>query len=40
VRGVHLGVADDNVNAQGFYEHVGFRRVEQAPGFVYGLRLV
>jgi len=37
--GVHLGVAADNVNAQGFYEHVGFRRVERAPGFVYGLRL-
>lgn len=39
VAGVHLGVAADNVNAQGFYEHVGFRRVAQAPGLVYGLRL-
>ncbi|MFC8732100.1 GNAT family N-acetyltransferase [Luteimicrobium sp. NPDC057192] len=38
-RGVHLGVAADNVKAQGFYEHLGFRRVEQADGHVYGLRL-
>jgi len=38
-RGVHLGVAADNVRAQGFYEHLGFRRVEQAGGHVYGLRL-
>jgi ribosomal protein S18 acetylase RimI-like enzyme len=37
--GVHLGVAADNVRAQGFYEHLGFRRVERAPGHVYGLRL-
>ncbi|MGC5165923.1 GNAT family N-acetyltransferase [Luteimicrobium sp. DT211] len=37
--GVHLGVAADNVNAQGFYEHLGFRRVEEAQGHVYGLRL-
>jgi len=40
VRGVHLGVAADNVNAQGFYEHVGFRRLEQVAGVVYGMRLV
>lgn len=36
--GVHLGVAADNVNAQGFYEHVGFTRLD-SPGFVYGMRL-
>ncbi|PJI86555.1 GNAT family N-acetyltransferase [Luteimicrobium subarcticum] len=38
VRGVHLGVAPDNVAAQGFYEHVGFVRLNR-PGVVFGMRL-
>ncbi len=39
VRGVHLGVAEDNVSAIGFYEHLGFTRLDVAEGLVLGLRL-
>jgi len=40
VRGVHLGVDGANVNAIGFYEHLGFREVRREPwGVVMGLRL-
>lgn len=37
-RGVHLGVAAENVRAQGFYEHLGFRRLP-GHGHTYGLPL-
>ena len=37
--GVHLGVAEDNVSAIGFYEHLGFRPLDVAEGLVLGLRL-
>jgi ribosomal protein S18 acetylase RimI-like enzyme len=39
VPGVHLGVAQDNVSAIGFYEHLGFRRLDVAEGLLLGLRL-
>lgn len=40
IRGVHLGVAADNDNAIGFYEHLGFRQVETEPGgILMGRRL-
>jgi ribosomal protein S18 acetylase RimI-like enzyme len=40
VAGVHLGVDADNANAIGFYEHLGFREVDQEPGgLLMGLRL-
>ncbi len=37
--GVHLGVAEDNASAIGFYEHLGFTRLDVAEGLVLGLRL-
>ena len=40
VVGVHLGVAAENANAIGFYQHLGFREVDTAPDtIVMGLRL-
>ncbi|MFB8230730.1 GNAT family N-acetyltransferase [Cellulosimicrobium sp. NPDC055967] len=39
VKGVHLGVAEDNVSAIGFYEHLGFTRLDVPEGLVLGLRL-
>jgi ribosomal protein S18 acetylase RimI-like enzyme len=40
VPGVHFEVAKKNPKAVGFYEHVGFRRVEEYPGAVaFGLWL-
>lgn len=40
VPGVHLGVGESNVRAQGFYERLGFRLLERKPlALVYGLRL-
>jgi len=39
VSGVHLGVAEDNVAAIGFYEHLGFTRLAVDSGLVLGLRL-
>lgn len=36
--GVHLGVADTNTRAIGFYEHLGFRRLD-VDGYVMGLAL-
>lgn len=40
VAGVHLGVDAENANAIGFYEHLGFREVDQEPGgLIMGLRL-
>jgi ribosomal protein S18 acetylase RimI-like enzyme len=40
VAGVHLGVDATNPNAIGFYEHLGFRTVEQKTwGVLMGLRL-
>lgn len=39
VAGVHLGVSKANERAIGFYEHVGFRRIEDAGGaWIYGIR--
>lgn len=32
VRGVHLGVDPTNTNAIGFYTHLGFRAIHEAPG--------
>jgi ribosomal protein S18 acetylase RimI-like enzyme len=32
IEGVHLGVDENNSNAIGFYEHLGFREVEREPG--------
>lgn len=38
--GVHLGVGARNVNAQGFYRHLGFTELGRTPGAVtFGLRL-
>jgi ribosomal protein S18 acetylase RimI-like enzyme len=40
VVGVHLGVDVNNANAIGFYEHLGFRKVDSEPGGqLMGLRL-
>ncbi|ALW88331.1 GNAT family N-acetyltransferase [Deinococcus actinosclerus] len=40
VRGLHLGVGESNVRAQGFYRHLGFQELRRAPGAVtFGLRL-
>jgi GNAT superfamily N-acetyltransferase len=40
VVGVHFGVAADNANAIGFYQHLGFREVDTEPGgLLMGLRL-
>jgi ribosomal protein S18 acetylase RimI-like enzyme len=40
VAGVHLGVDEANVNAIGFYEHLGFREVAREPGgLIMGQRL-
>lgn len=40
VVGVHLGVDSRNTNAVGFYEHLGFRSVDEEPGgLLMGLRL-
>ncbi|GGL16305.1 GNAT family N-acetyltransferase [Deinococcus radiotolerans] len=40
VPGVHLGVGESNVRAQGFYRHLGFQEVRRAPGAVtFGLPL-
>jgi ribosomal protein S18 acetylase RimI-like enzyme len=39
VPGVHLGVAEDNTSAIGFYEHLGFTRLDVDSGLVLGLRL-
>ena len=40
VPGIHLGVAEDNTSAIGFYEHLGFSRLDVEEGLVLGLRLV
>lgn len=32
IAGVHLGVDENNVNAIGFYEHLGFGEVDREPG--------
>ena len=40
VAGVHLGVDEDNANAIGFYEHLGFHEVGREPGgLLLGMRL-
>lgn len=40
VPGVHLGVGGRNTRAIGFYEHVGFHRVKEAPwGLIMGMKL-
>ncbi|GHF33555.1 ribosomal protein S18 acetylase RimI-like enzyme [Deinococcus metalli] len=40
VPGVHLGVGERNVRAQGFYRHLGFRELErQGGGITLGLTL-
>jgi GNAT superfamily N-acetyltransferase len=40
VAGVHLGVDARNANAIGFYEHLGFRTVDEEPdGLLMGMRL-
>ena len=40
IHGVHLDVAADNPNGQGFYHHLGFHEVHSRPGSVLmGLRL-
>lgn len=40
IRGVHLGVAENNTRAIGFYEHVGFALLsEESWGRQYGMRL-
>lgn len=40
VKAVHLGVARNNTRAIGFYEHIGFHRVdESATGIVFGMYL-
>lgn len=40
VAGVHLGVDETNANAIGFYEHLGFRTLQEQPwGVVMGARL-
>lgn len=40
VRGVHLGVAEDNDNATQFYFHLGFEELVVRPGVRYlGMRL-
>ncbi len=38
--GVHLGVGERNVRAQGFYRRLGFRELGRGPGSIYmGMRL-
>ncbi|QJW35677.1 GNAT family N-acetyltransferase [Cellulosimicrobium protaetiae] len=37
--GVHLGVSEDNVSAIGFYEHLGFTRLDVPEGLLLGRRL-
>jgi ribosomal protein S18 acetylase RimI-like enzyme len=40
VPGVHLGVGGRNTRAIGFYTHIGFQRVREAPwGLIMGMRL-
>ena len=40
VPGVHLGVGKNNLNAIGFYEHVGFQKLEERDTYtVYGMKL-
>lgn len=39
VPGVHLGVSPTNYRAIGFYQHVGFSRLETLPGVVFGRKL-
>ncbi len=40
VPAVHLGVGGRNTRAIGFYEHVGFHRVQEAPwGLIMGMNL-
>jgi ribosomal protein S18 acetylase RimI-like enzyme len=40
IRGVHLGVDATNANAIGFYEHLGFRVVDDEPGgLIMGMSL-
>jgi ribosomal protein S18 acetylase RimI-like enzyme len=40
VPAVHLGVDGGNTNAIGFYEHLGFRRLDETPDeLIMGLRL-
>ncbi|MVN85408.1 GNAT family N-acetyltransferase [Deinococcus sp. HMF7620] len=40
VPGVHLGVGERNVRAQGFYRHLGFEELGRTPGAVtFGRRL-
>jgi ribosomal protein S18 acetylase RimI-like enzyme len=34
IAGVHMGVAQRNANALGFYEHLGFRVLEAGGGGV------
>lgn len=41
VIGAHLGVDTENLNAIGFYEHLGFREIDREPGgIIMGLRLL
>jgi len=41
VPAVHLGVGSRNTRAIGFYEHVGFHRVQEAPwGLIMGMKLM
>jgi ribosomal protein S18 acetylase RimI-like enzyme len=37
--GVHLGVSPTNYRAIGFYQHVGFTRLDALPGVVFGRKL-
>jgi ribosomal protein S18 acetylase RimI-like enzyme len=40
VPGVHLGVGGRNTRAIGFYTHIGFQRVREAPwGLIMGMKL-
>jgi len=39
IRGVHLDVAADNLNAKAFYGHLGFKGLAPAPESLMGLRL-
>ncbi|HVY50670.1 MAG TPA: GNAT family N-acetyltransferase [Devosia sp.] len=40
VKGVQLGVAPNNVRAQGFYRHLGFTDISTPGRVIYGMRLV
>lgn len=40
VPAVHLGVGGRNTRAIGFYEHIGFQRIQEAPwGLILGMKL-